>query len=245
MDFACISYPGDRPVNEDYFTISENKGNYCFTVCDGLGGHAKGETASKTVSEAFKEEFKSYDGNSAGFFEKAFNSAAKIMNSLANESPVLELMKTTVVSLIIIEDKCRWAHIGDSRLYGFSANRTFLCTFDHSVPEMLVKSGKIKQREIRNHPDRNKLLRAFGVSEELPQYETGDEMKLSDYDAFLLCTDGFWELINEKKAAGCLKRSQNASQWLEEMTKHVKRKGRRRNMDNYTAVAVILKKGGK
>ena len=244
MDFAFISRTGDRALNEDSFSIKEKNGSYCFTVCDGLGGHAKGEIASKTAADTFSEEFENFDGDISKFFTSAFDSAAEKFRNLAKESPVLELMKTTVVSLVASGGKCRWTHIGDSRLYGFMNGKAVLCTTDHSVPEMLVKSGEIKQSEIRNHPDRNKLLRAFGVSDEVPGYETGDEKDLNEFDAFLLCSDGFWELLNERKAAKFLKRSDNAEQWLSEMTKQVERKGKRKEKDNYTAIAVINKKGG-
>lgn len=245
MDFAFISRIGDRVLNEDSFSVKENNGSYCFTVCDGLGGHAKGEIASRTAADTFSQEFEKFDGDISGFFVSAFDSAAEKFRNLAKESPVLELMKTTVVSLVVNGGKCRWAHIGDSRLYGFRNGKAVLCTTDHSVPEMLVKSGEIKQSEIRNHPDRNKLLRAFGVSDETPCYETGDEKDLNEYDAFLLCSDGFWELLNERKAANLLKHSQNAEQWLADMTKQVERKGKCKEKDNYTAIAVIIEKGGR
>ena len=245
MDFAFISCIGNRVINEDSYSVKEKNGSYCFTVCDGLGGHAKGEVASKCAAQTFSDKFESFEGNIPEFFEAAFDEAAENFRKLAGESPVLELMKTTVVSLVICGSECGWAHIGDSRLYGFHNGEAVLCTTDHSVPEMLVKTGEIKQSDIRNHPDRNKLLRAFGVSDETPAYEIGDLKDLSDYDAFLLCSDGFWELINERKAEKCLKHSQNAEHWLSEMIKQVEHKGRRREMDNYTAIAVITEKGGK
>ena len=245
MDYAFISRTGSRALNEDSCSIKENNGSYCFTVCDGLGGHAKGEVASKCVADTFSDEFENYGGDIDGFFANAFDAAAERFRNLADESPVLQMMKTTVVSLVISADSCCWAHIGDSRLYGFKNGKTVLLTDDHSVPEMLVKSGEIKQSEIRNHPDRNKLLRAFGVSDETPGYEISKETKLSDFDAFLLCSDGFWELINERKTAKCLRHAQNAEQWLAEMTRQVEHKGKRRETDNYTAIAVINEKGGR
>lgn len=243
MDFAFISCIGNRVINEDSYSVKEKNGSYCFTVCDGLGGHAKGEVASKCVADTFSDRFEEFDGDIPGFFSAAFDESSEKFRKLADESPVLELMKTTVVSLVVCDGRCGWAHIGDSRLYGFCDGEAVLCTIDHSVPEMLVKSGKIKQSEIRNHPDRNKLLRAFGVSDEKPEYETGEVKNLNDFDAFLLCSDGFWELINERNSSKCLKHSHNAGQWLDGMVKKVERKGRRREMDNYTAIAVINNRG--
>ncbi|MBR4766681.1 MAG: protein phosphatase 2C domain-containing protein, partial [Clostridia bacterium] len=142
MDFAFASCIGNRVINEDSYSTKEKNGSYCFTVCDGLGGHAKGEIASKSCADTFSEEFENFSGDTLKFFQTAFDSAAERFRNLAKESPVLELMKTTVVSLVISGEKCSWAHIGDSRLYGFQNGKAVLCTSDHSVPEMLVKSGE-------------------------------------------------------------------------------------------------------
>lgn len=243
MDFSFINEIGSRFTNEDSCSIKENNGRFCFTVCDGLGGHAKGEIASKAVADTFAVCYESYEDHGP-FFEKAFSESASALTKLANEKPMLMTMKTTVVTLNIYDNKCRWAHIGDSRLYGFKGNSFTLCTSDHSVPEMLVKSGRIKPSDIRNHPDRNKLLRALGVDESIVDFEQSEEHNLDEFDAFLLCTDGFWELINERKMIRCLHHSSSANEWLSLMTKAVKHKGKRRNMDNFTAIAIIINKGG-
>jgi len=74
-------------------------------------------------------------------------------------------------------------------------------TLDHSVPQLLVKSGRIKEKEIRKHPDRNRLLKVMGVVWASPEYEKSRVITLNGKEAFLLCSDGFWELIEEKKMA--------------------------------------------
>ena len=243
MDYAVISRQGGRPLNEDSYSISKKGGSYCFTVCDGLGGHAKGEVASQTASEVFKDTFEDYDGKPSAFFESAFKKCAEEFRRLAGESSVLELMKTTVVSAVADSKKISFTHIGDSRLYGFTPEKAELFTDDHSVPEMLVKTGEITKDEIRNHPDRNKLLRCLAVSDEPADYEPVREKTVKNYSAFLLCTDGFWELIDEKTMLRYLKWSKNAEQWLELMTRRVERAGRGRQTDNYTAIAVFTGKG--
>ena len=107
-------------------------------------------------------------------------------------------MKTTAVVLLTDNEKAIWAHIGDSRLYVFRKNKIVLRTLDHSVPQMLVSSGDIKEKEIRNHPDRNRLLRVMGVPWKRQEYEISEIRSLSECQAFLLCSDGFWEYITEK-----------------------------------------------
>ena len=78
-------------------------------------------------------------------------------------------------------------------------------TIDHSIPQMLALAGEIKEKEIRRHPDRNKLLRVVGTDWENPQYEISEDVEKTGGEAFLLCSDGFWENITEKEMVKCLK----------------------------------------
>lgn len=240
LDFSTVCERAGRSINEDCISIAQKDGSYCFTVCDGLGGHGKGEVASAAVCSVFKDVFEEQGFDSNSFLNSAFSAACDKIHRAAQENSELSGMKTTAVSLIIGNGHCSWGHIGDSRLYGFKNGKVIRITQDHSVPYMLVKSGSIKFGDIRRHPDRNKLLRAIGPEDsEEADFEIAKEEALENFDAFLLCTDGFWEYINERKMCRLLRHSANASQWLAKMKKAVCAKGRRSNMDNYTAVAII------
>jgi serine/threonine protein phosphatase PrpC len=120
----------------------------------------------------------------------------------------------------------------------FVKNKLLLRTLDHSVPQMLVISKEIKARDIARHPDRNRLLRVMGIEWDTPKYELSDEYHLSDCQAFLLCTDGFWELIDEKTMRTLLKKSSSVEEWLSLMTDEVEKNGTEQDMDNYTALAI-------
>ena len=87
-------------------------------------------------------------------------------------------------------------------------------TLDHSVPQMLAAIGEIKENEIRHHPDRNRLLRVLGTEMEEPRHQKSEWMEKQTHQAFLLCSDGFWELINEKKMEWCLKWAKSPEQWF-------------------------------
>jgi len=175
------------------------------------------------------------------FLNKSFTAAQSEILALQEVHGDKLGMKTTAVCLSIIGDKCQWAHIGDSRLYLFKKNKISLRTLDHSVPQMLALSGDIKDKHIPHHPDRNRLLRVLGVEWDSPRYEVSDEILISNCQAFLLCTDGFWELINPKLICRYLKKSSSAEEWLNLMTAEVEKNGLGKDMDNYTAIAAILK----
>ena len=57
MDWAAITYPGTRAVNEDSTGFAEGHDARCFIVADGLGGHGKGDIASRLAVEAFQKVY--------------------------------------------------------------------------------------------------------------------------------------------------------------------------------------------
>ena len=239
MDFAFTSKPGTRDNNEDSLVALENGKACLFAVADGLGGHGKGEVASAIVTETFNRSFESIGIDAKTYIPETFIAAqSNIMIEQRSQSASFE-MKTTCAALFIANDICQIGHVGDSRVYIFQKNKVKKRTLDHSVPQMLVISGEIREKHIRNHPDRNRLLRVMGIEWDTPLYELIEDVPLSECQAFLLCTDGFWELCDEKKMCTFLKKSSKAAEWLGFMTDEVERNGRGKDMDNFTAIAIV------
>lgn len=231
---------GNREINEDFIGSREKNNERIFTLADGLGGHGKGEVASETAVSVSLEQFDVFYEHEKllpMIFEKA---QEKILNEQKKNTEAFD-MKTTMVCLFFMGDNLvRWGHIGDSRLYYFDLKKRKLIsrTKDHSVPQMLVNLGEIKESEIRYHEDRNRLLRVIGAPWSSKAYEISDIVKLKNDSAFLLCSDGFWELITEKEMVSCLKKTKSVEEWLEKMIEIVKENGRNINMDNNSAIAV-------
>ena len=111
-------------------------------------------------------------------------------------------------------------------------------TLDHSIPQMLVLAKEIKEEDIRYHSERNIILKVMGTKWENPQYEITGIEKIKKIQAFLLCTDGFWELITENHMEKYLEESSSVNEWLDKMSKHVKQSGKGKDVDNNTAIAV-------
>ena len=242
MDYTLISEIGNREHNEDDAKIAQLGEMYCFVLCDGLGGHGKGDVASQLVTNSMVQYFNEHPEVSPETIGNMFTFA---QNALMQEIEKIHLknsMKTTAVVLLTDNEKAIWAHIGDSRLYVYPKNKIVLRTLDHSVPQMLVSSGDIKEKEIRNHPDRNRLLRVMGVPWKRQEYEISEIRSLSECQAFLLCSDGFWEYITEKMMCKYLKKSHDSSEWLSLMLQEVQKNGTSVEMDNHTAIAVMLDK---
>jgi serine/threonine protein phosphatase PrpC len=238
--YSSFSDKGEREVNEDSIAVAEKDGRYCFVLCDGLGGHGKGDLASGSVTDSIIKCFEE-NGADEQFLDTAMLKAQEELLAEQSRIGAVSQMKTTAVVLLIHEDKFRYAYIGDSRLYHFRKNKVLSRTLDHSVPQMLVYAGDIKEKQIRSHPDRNRLLRVMGVEWESPRYVVSEVGTLRGGDAFLLCSDGFWEPIVEKEMCRLLKKSSDAEGWLAAMSNTVKENGKGTNMDNYSAIAVMYR----
>ena len=103
---------------------------------------------------------------------------------------------------------------------------------------MLVNLGEITFEEIRGHEDRNRLIRVIGTEWEGSSYELSQEIAIRDNDSFLMCTDGFWELINEQQMVETLKNAKSVEEWMNSMVEIVMANGKDVNMDNNSAIAV-------
>lgn len=237
VTYACSTLPGDRDYNEDSVKVRCSNNNYCFVVADGLGGHGKGEVASALVCEVAAEYSAAAGIDKIG---EVFNAAQERLLRKQKEEHAEDAMKTTMNVILMDEKKINWGHVGDTRTYYFKKGKLVSRTKDHSVPQMMVSMGEIKEKDIRNHPDRNRLLKVMGIEWNRSQYTIEQALKVEKKQAFLMCTDGFWEYIEEKEMMKCLKKASNPDEWLKSMNDIVKKNGKGHNMDNFTALAVWI-----
>lgn len=242
IEYKIYSNIGNREVNEDSVKQLERNGKFLFVLADGLGGHGHGECASglavTTSSEMFNSDF-FQENKEREFLSQCFNCAQDIITMTQKETREYADMKTTLVLLLISNNHAYWGHIGDSRLYFFRKNKLITRTLDHSVPQMLVNTKQIREKEIRGHEDRSRLLRVVGSPWSNRQaYDIADGIELVKSEAFLLCSDGFWEQITEKEMVHCLKKAKNVDEWLDSMVDIVNQNGKGKDMDNNSAIAV-------
>ncbi len=238
VDIAMLTKCGGRDHNEDYILKTEYQNQQCFILCDGLGGHACGEVASKLVAETVAEKFEQ-QGYYPSFLADAFELAQKTLLAEQQEQHLENAMKTTLVVLVVTEEEMQWAHIGDSRLYRIYANGAkYQRTRDHSLVQILCDTGEIKEEEIRSHDERNKLLRAMGAQWGTKTYDVSPVLERGESQAFLLMTDGFWEYVYESEMQQTLRETKTAQAWLEAMEQYVLERADMTRTDNYSAIAV-------
>ncbi len=231
LSYAFITDQGMRNINEDSVGYAVSGKRNLYLVADGLGGHGNGDAASRFVVDYIQAAL------AADYIEGAQAALLEEQKKKKAESS----MKTTLTCLELCEKEAKMWHVGDSRIYWFHKGKYKARTKDHSVPQMLYMSGQIREKEIRHHEDRSKLLKVMGTKWNTPQYECSENICLGKNESFLLCSDGFWELIEEKEMQRLLKKAAGPQEWLASMKEVVMQNGWGTNMDNFTALAVFVR----
>lgn len=223
IDVAHYTCRGGHSINEDSYFV----GGSVFAVADGLGGHANGEEASACAIKYIQE-------NCTGGFDD--QKILEILNG-ANQA-VLDLnspARTTIAAAFVERDEFRYANVGDSRVYYFRNGKLFAQTKDHSVCQALVDMGTLSAEEIRNSEDRSRLLKVLGNEKELNLKKTYPPITIQEGDAFLICSDGFWEFVYEREMEDDFKRAKSTKQWMDDMLKRQLDRAKNED-DNYTVI---------
>jgi protein phosphatase len=207
-----------RTENEDSYYFSKSK-RY-LVVSDGMGGHQKGELASKFAGETirdmlFAQENKGRVVIRGNFFdiEKATEdmqpslapAARRLLAAvrLANRrihftasQNGLAGMGTTVSAVLFEEDKILIAHVGDSRVYRLRNGELVRMTRDHSWISELLEDNEISEVEAGTFKDKNVLTRALGIYPNL-KVDLHIETALAD-DLYLVCSDGLHNALSDE-----------------------------------------------
>lgn len=236
IKIAQYSDCGGREYNEDSYGIYNKSNGLCVVVADGLGGHGGGQEASKKAVAMIEKKYKESEQDIlpehlAEWIQDA-NEAILALQTKQCE------MKTTIVTFCMERKTVFWAHVGDSRLYHFRNRKLQSITFDHSVTQMAVLRGEISWEAMRGHEDRNRLLRALGKQEQL-KVEVSEVCECEEEEAFLLCTDGFWEYVLEEEMERELALAGDPKMWMQKMREILNTRADHKN-DNNTAVAVWI-----
>lgn len=190
-----------REINEDTYCINKISDFLAYAiVCDGMGGSAGGEIASEKAVKIISEKFNNglvegIKNNTIHYMlESSILTANKVVFDCAKNNSILKGMGTTVVMAVINNNTLHIAHAGDSRAYLFRQGELHRLTVDHTVVQSLVDHGELTEDQAKNHPDKNIITRALGVSEDILFDQS--EVYLQSKDILLLCTDGLSNYVD-------------------------------------------------
>ena len=199
-EIGRASLLGNRKNNQDSIGVFESHGGIVLILGDGLGGKPGGELASQTliksVQHSLRHEIMPVE-EPEKLLEKLIIKAHYAVRSTGQkQEPPVEPGSTAVLCLIQ-NKKAWWAHVGDSRCYLFRDGLSLYRTQDDSFVEQLYQKGEITLEKRDGHPMRNYVTQCIGVMENEPTVAVSKGVDLQIGDTLLLCSDGFWEPLDD------------------------------------------------
>lgn len=202
-----------RQINEDAFFRDDEHGFY--VVADGVGGHNKGEIASREAVEQLRmwvyssakdldaacKKIEAGDSESVWeirrLLESGVKSACYMIFSLAELDPEKKGMSTTLSALLIRAGLAFAVHVGDSRVYRVRKTSVLQLTEDHTLINYKLKHGMITKAEAEKASGKNVITSAVGHKDYV-QVDTAD-IDTTTGDRFLLCSDGLHGYFNSDR----------------------------------------------
>ncbi len=221
LQVGCETDPGlkrKQMPNEDTLAIirgvipcAPQKPFVLLVVADGMGGQAHGQEASRLAVQSLGD----YVSGSLGSKQVVSKAFLPLLKGAQYANRVLyqrnqkqkTTMGTTMTAVLVVDTTAYVAHVGDSRFYLYRQQAGLSqITQDHSLVAALVGAGVIQPEDIYTHPMRNLIYRCLGEKStvEVDTYA----IPLTAGDMLLLCSDGLWEMVRDRRIAAILTSSQ-------------------------------------
>lgn len=231
-----------REINQDYVRYYQKDENESLIVlCDGMGGHNAGEIASQMTVDYIIDEYIQLSlfeekNQIENWMKQIVLNVNNVIYKKSQSSSEYEGMGTTVVIVLMKDDEFFISHVGDSRAYFFNQNELSQLTKDDTLVNVLVDSGTISSDEAQFHPQKNILLQAIGVSEEL---KVSFLTKEFDQGLIMVCTDGLYNSLYDSQIIDILQKNISLQSKGDELISAAKTFGGKDNI----GIALISKKG--
>ena len=191
-------------------------------VADGMGGHQKGEVASRMAVDTSKEilqpileaeviNIEEMDEKLVGAVQTA---NSKINNYALEEGIDPQNIGTTIECAVLLGSLAFTAHVGDSRIYRLNKSGLEKLTQDHSAVAEMIGAGLLEPEDIYTHPQRNVLTQGLGGDINIDVEFNKFEMSIGE--RLLLCSDGLWGLVRDDEIEKMLLQAASPEQLVED-----------------------------
>ncbi len=207
-----------RPRNEDRFIANAELG--IFAVVDGMGGHAGGEFASATISDAIALFIRESETDSdmtlpgdmnarlspvANRLQMAVRVANRTFAERVRKKNETETSGATMAAALFGDGNVAVAHVGDCRVYLLEGTTISAVTQDHSLVAEQVAQGLIDEESAKTHPLRHVVTRAVsgqnGIAVDTVEFPVAPGARL------ILCSDGIHGVLTDKEIAALMSAS--------------------------------------
>ena len=196
-----------RRQNEDSYLC--NEAARLFLVADGMGGHASGETASQMAISRVEEYMMrsrpqeapqgSASSKNLSPAQNRLLAATRYANQriyeLADRTPPMRGMGTTIVGVVIEGNHLAVVNVGDTRLYRLRQGNLEQMTEDHTLVGEQQKMGILTGEEARRHAQRHILTSALGIYER-PRIDVSRH-EIAPFDLYIICSDGLHDMLTD------------------------------------------------
>ena len=206
IEFGHSTHVGlRREHNEDTYYADAQLG--LWLVADGMGGHEHGEVASALARDAVVREVAA----GAPLADAVQRADEEIIQHSSKKAEALP-MGTTIAALRLSKDGAyEVAWVGDSRIYVWTDTLKQLSQ-DHSYVQELIDQGAITSEQARNHPHRNVVTQALGVTDPQSLRVESVRGELKPGMQLLLCSDGLTEEVKDATIASIVGRTELSAQ---------------------------------
>jgi PPM family protein phosphatase len=221
--------------------------DFAFAVSDGMGGAKAGEHASRIAVEKITTLLpRSYRqaavGLEAGFADVLEELFAQIHVALAHLGGSYEEcagMETTLSLCWFTPGRMYFGHIGDSRIYYLPAQAGAMLQLSNDDTHVgwLLRTGRISEREARNHPRRNLLQKALGGRNQFVAPQVG-AVAYEAGDTFLICSDGLVDGLYDSHLQEILRSPEFSGPGVNPADRLVQESLARSGRDNTTALVI-------
>lgn len=189
----------ERMVNEDSMVTFDSPNGRVIAVCDGMGGQAAGDVASRLACDIITDIL---ENNTFSSPEEAITRSITAANQgilhRTSQDPQLEGMGATCVMLIIKDGRVHYGWVGDSRIYYVTKSGITQLSRDQSYVQQLVNSGQITREEAEHHPQKNEILNALGIPTMTPPELSPTPITPEPGSVFVLCSDGLSGMVSDE-----------------------------------------------
>ena len=239
--YSYNSNKGRKEKNDDAVSVSKNKqGAVIAVVCDGVGSHSNAAYSSNYIVSTLEKEWKeltfaNFNNMKNWLYDRIENLNSELYNKSKDNQ---KKMGTTIVAVAIFDNQVVVYNIGDSSAYGLTKDNVMnVVTVEDSFVGALISAGVITEEEAKSHPEKHVLTQALATRDNIDLHTFIDDV--SNYDYFLLCSDGLTNMIEKEEIQNIVRNSELSIAVNKLIDKCVERGG----VDNIS-VAIIKNLGG-